>query len=86
MPALKITTNGPSAVFPADIRDIADGFIQIDREKSRELARKANGLIAARNVTTWELSAQGIGTAREVVIDGWNAEGKDVLHARLIGL
>jgi hypothetical protein len=73
-------------VLQSDIRDIADGFIAIDRETSRELARKANALIAARKVTMWELCAQGFGTARQVVIDGWNAAGVEVLHARLIGL
>lgn len=73
-------------VLQSDIRDIADGFISIDRETSRELARKANALIAAGKVTMWELCTQGFGTAREVVIDGWNADGVEVLHARLIGL
>ena len=75
-----------SRVLQSGIRDIADGFIAIDRETSRELARKANALIAARKVSVWELCAQGIGTAREIVVDGWNAAGDDVLHARLIGL
>ncbi len=73
-------------VTPADIRDIADGFIAIDRDQSRELARKANTLIAALGVTVWELSAEGFGTARQIFIDGWNSQGDGVMHFKLIGL
>ena len=66
-------------VTPADIRDLID----CDREVARGLAAKCNVIGVNRKVHVWELSLEGIGTARVLYFDGWDTNGHEVSHARV---